>query len=179
MKNVNYVKNGDDLVKLTWYNGEPPKDLRVRQVYGVMFTEDGRIMLKIENKGDKKYYSLAGGTVETYDKDNVATLRREVIEEVNTELGEKTVVIGYQEVENDGKRPKYAQLRMAALIKQINEKRPDPDGGRIYDRLLTTPKKAIELLNWGGIGEILITEAVKIAKKQLGVKEFVDKDEYV
>ena len=74
------------MAKLTWYSNEVPNELRTRQVYGVIFTNDGRTLLKVETKNNGKVcYSLAGGTPEDYDKDRVETLRRELIEEVNGE----------------------------------------------------------------------------------------------
>ena len=45
----------------TWYNGEVPKDMKIKQVYGILFAQDGRVLLRIENIDNKKYYSLAGG----------------------------------------------------------------------------------------------------------------------
>lgn len=48
--------------------------------------------------------------------------------------------------------PAYAQVRMAALIREIGIKKPDPDNGRIYDRLMVSAEKAAELLNWGDVG---------------------------
>ena len=38
------------MVKITWRKGEVPKDLYVRQVYGIVFTNDGRLLLKVEDK---------------------------------------------------------------------------------------------------------------------------------
>ena len=35
--------------------------MEIRQVYGLIFTEDGRIMLKTEQKPDCVKFSLAGG----------------------------------------------------------------------------------------------------------------------
>ncbi len=177
--NVNYVKFGGKVIKLTWHYGLPSKRMQTRQVYGVIFAPDGRIMLKVSSENGKKEYSLIGGTTEDFDENMIATLTREVSEEVNTTLDEKIEIIGYQKVEGDGKPKPYAQVRMAAVIKQIFEKRPDIDGGEIYDRLLTTPEKAIKLLNWGTIGKKIIKRAVKIAKKQFNIALCCQKDEYV
>ena len=38
----------------TWYNGEVPTNLEVTQVYGVVFTEEGRILMKVEEKSKGK-----------------------------------------------------------------------------------------------------------------------------
>ena len=60
--------------------------------------------------------------------------------------------------EEDG-TPPYAQVRMAALINKIGKKRPDPDNGKTYDRLLVPPEKAAFLLNWGDVGHQQILAA--------------------
>lgn len=74
------------MVKFIWHNGEVPATLKVKQVYGLLFTKDGRMLVRIEKAPSGKNYSLAGGTPEAYDKDLEATLRREVIEEVTPKL---------------------------------------------------------------------------------------------
>ncbi len=163
----------------TWVDGPVPKDLQIKQVYGLLFTEDGRLLLRREVSNGKINYSLAGGTPEKFDKDVVATLRRECVEEVNTTLKGNVHVIGYQLVNEGGGIKPYAQLRMVAVIDKIGEKKPDPDGGQMYDRLLTTPERAIQLLNWGKVGESQVRGAVKIAKEKLGIKNFSEKEEFV
>ena len=52
-----------------WFDGEVPANIKIRQVYGLVFTKDGRMLMRIE---DGKY-SLAGGTPERFDKDKVET----------------------------------------------------------------------------------------------------------
>ena len=97
------------MVKFTWYNAEVPEGMKVRQVQGLIFTRDGRMLIKSEIIDGKKVYSLGGGTPEDYDVDREATLRRELLEEVNTTIFEPYYV-GYQTVEGDGDRPTYAQI---------------------------------------------------------------------
>ena len=74
------------MVKITWLKGEVPKDLYVRQVYGIVFTNDGRLLLKVEDKKGRTDYNFPGGTPENYDTNFESTLRREFEEEVNTTL---------------------------------------------------------------------------------------------
>jgi ADP-ribose pyrophosphatase YjhB (NUDIX family) len=167
------------MVSIVWHSGRVPESMQVRQVYGVIFTADGRTLLKVENKAKGKVYSLAGGTPEKFDSDRIATLKRELREEVNTEICDDIYLVGYQKISGDGDRPDYAQVRMTAMIKQIGEKQPDPDNGDTYDRLLTSPQKAIRLLNWGEVGEKLITEACKIAQEKFGLQFNCLEDEYV
>ena len=136
------------MVKMTWYYGEPPKDMTVRQVYAIVFDEQGRTMLKAENINNKMYYGMIGGTPENFDKDRIDTLKREYLEEVNTTLKDPIYLVGYQIIEGDKDLPPYAQIRMVAMIDKIGEKKPDPDNGKTFDRILTSPEKAIQLLGW-------------------------------
>lgn len=167
------------MIKLTWHEEKVPEGMQIRQVYAVAFAEDGRVILKIKNTEDGKSYSLAGGTPESFDKDNEATLRREYVEEINTTLQSKVCYLGYVLVEGDGDRAPYAQVRTTALIDKIGPRQPDPDGGEIYERVLVCPQKAIKLLNWGDIGRFIITKAVEVARAELGIEAYLDKDEYV
>ena len=48
----------------TWNNGNVPEGMKVTQVYGLVFTKDGRLLLRVEKKGDRIKYSLAGGKPE-------------------------------------------------------------------------------------------------------------------
>lgn len=166
------------MAKFTWYNGEVPTNLKITQVYGLIFTRDGRMLLKVENKKRGKVFSLAGGTPEDYDSDSQATLRRELIEEVNVTI-ETPITVGYQEVDEENGKPAYAQFRMTAIIDNIGPVLPDPDNGETYERLLTTPSRAIDLLGWGEVGKSQIEEAYRIAKEKLGLTEFSDLEEYI
>ena len=163
----------------TWHNGNVPEGMKVTQVYGLVFTKDGRMLLKVEKVGDKIMYSLAGGKPELEDNSREETLKREFLEEVNTTLQDGALVVGYQQVDEEDGSPPYAQMRMSAIIDSIGTRQPDPDTGKIYDRLLTTPKRAIELLNWGEVGESQVNEALRIAKEHLGLKEYSTKEEHV
>ena len=68
---------------------------------------------------------------------------------------------------------------MTAIIDNIGPVLPDPDNGETYERLLTTPSRAIELIGWGEVGEKQINEAYRIAKEKLGLTEFSGKEEYI
>ena len=163
------------MVKITWHNGAVPENLKVKQVYGLICTKDGRFLMKVENKPKGRVFSLGGGTPESFDKDSEATLRRELIEEVNTTI-KNPILIGYQKIDLCDGSPQFAQLRMVAVIDEIGPKQPDPDNGETYDRFLTNPQRVVELLNWGEVGKNQVEGAVKIAKEQLGV-EFTNLEE--
>ena len=158
-------------MKLEWIEEEVPSNLEVHQVYAVVFDKKGNVLLKGETKKDGRVvYSLAGGTPEAFDKNRIAALRREYIEEVNTTLKGPIYYIGYQYVDEENGTTPYAQVRMTAMIDSIGELKPDPDNGMTYERILVSPQKAIELLNWGDIGPKLVRKAVEVAKEKFGLK---------
>ena len=161
-----------------WHSGEVPENLKIKQVYGILFSTDGRVLLKCEVKRDGKCYSLAGGKPEAFDDGIEGTLRREVLEEVNCTIKEP-ILVGYQEVNEGNGIPPYAQVRMTAIVDKIGKLQPDPDNGETYERLLTPPQRAIELLNWGKEGRLQVEEALKIAQDKLGVKLVNSEDEYI
>jgi len=151
-------KRGDIVVKYTWYNNSVPTDLKVRQVYGIAFTEDGRIILRIENNK----YKLTGGKPEE-NESYEETLKREYIEELNVEL-DACHYLGYLLVEDNNE--KYAQVRMIARIKSIYENHIDPATDKMYGRKLVSIDKIKELLNYQDeAGNIMIDEAIEKAKE--------------
>lgn len=102
----------------------------VKQVYGIAFSNEGNIVLRV----DDSKYKLTGGKPEKYDKSFEETLKREYIEELNIEL-EDIYYLGYLLVEEDNNE-KYAQVRMIARIKNIGENKPDMDNGKTYKRFM-------------------------------------------
>ena len=167
------------MVKITWHFGEPPKDMKVRQVYAIVFDKTGRTLLKTEKFGNKTVYGMIGGTPEDFDADRIATLKREFLEEVNTTLKDPIFLVGYQVIDGDKDLPPYAQIRMVAMIDKIGKKQPDPDNGRTYDRILTTPEKAIKLLGWGEAAEKPIRRAFEIAQEEFNLKLTNFEDEWL
>lgn len=158
-------------MKLKWIEADVPQNLEVHQVYAVVFNNEGKILLKGEYKKDGKIrYSLAGGTPESFDKDRIATLRREYIEEVNTTLKDPIYYIGYQYVDEENGTSPYAQVRMTAMIDKIGKPQKDPDNGELYDRKLVYPNEAIKLLNWGEIGEKIVNKAVEVAERHFNLE---------
>lgn len=89
--------------QIRWIADAVPASMKIRQVYCVMFDRLGRVLLRVIHKPEGGVrYSLAGGRPEPFDADPEATCRRELLEEVNTEI-ETPLFIGYQLVnEEDG-----------------------------------------------------------------------------
>ena len=162
----------------TWHNGTVPENMEIRQVYGLIFSRDGRILLRVEDVNGVLKYSLAGGHPEVYDKGIEETIRRELLEEINITITEP-LLVGYQEVDDENQSPSYAQVRMTALIDSEGAVRPDLDNKKIYARLLVSPIRANDFLKWGEVGLAQINMAMDIASKAFGIKTFSDKEEYI
>lgn len=62
--------------KYTWIRMNVPKNLEAKQVYGIVFSDDGKILLRL----DDHKYKLTGGKPEE-NESYEETLRREYIEE--------------------------------------------------------------------------------------------------
>ncbi|MDO4220337.1 MAG: NUDIX domain-containing protein [Candidatus Saccharibacteria bacterium] len=146
------------MVKFIWHEAPIPKDMPITQVYGVLFTDDGRIMLRV----DKGFHGLVGGTPEP-NETHEETLHREVYEEVNCEISDLHY-LGYQTVIGDGEP--YAQLRYIAKLTKIGKNRPDLDGGKMCERILVPAEEAGDILDYGEEGKKIIAAAIKLAKAQ-------------
>jgi len=166
------------MAKITWENGLVPEGMEIKQVYGLIFTKDGRIMLRTEQKLDCVKFSLAGGHPESFDEGIEGTCRRELIEEINTTI-HQPVYVGYQLIDEEDGTPLYAQVRMTAVIDCIGPIRADPDNGKTYGRFLTSPDRASKLLNWGDVGYAQIYRAVEIIEREFGIKLKSSVEEYV
>ncbi len=152
------------MANYTWINNNVPNNLTVKQVYGIVFSNDGRTLLRIE---DNKY-KLTGGKPElneTFEE----TLKREYVEELNVEL-EQCYYLGYLLVEENDE--KYAQVRMIAKIKKINKKRPDLDTGKIYDRKLVNASNVKKYLKYKDeAGNLMIDDAICMAHNKYNFSE--------
>ena len=109
-----------------------------------------------------------GGTPEKEDGgDLVATLVREAFEENQVRVG-ATAYLGYQEVHRPG-RARYAQVRMAGVIEEFAPRAPDPDGGRVYRRLMTSLEAAPDVLGWGEPAVAQARAASRVAWREWGL----------
>lgn len=143
----------------TWFKEKVPSNLEVTQVYGIVFSSDGKVLLRLEDNN----YKLTGGHPEKMDNSFEDTLKREFMEEVNIELDD-IKYLGYLEINEDNK--KYAQVRMIARIKKVNELRPDLDNGKIYKRFLADRKNVKKYLNYPELaGNKMIDDAIEMANE--------------
>lgn len=119
-----------------------PKDGEFQRAHAVLVTKDGRVLLRYKN-GEVR--PTTGGHVDTGDENLEATLRREVLEEINCKI-ERCNYLGYLETMNDefGSHENWA--RYVALISEIMPAKPDPDreDNWIYGRVLVPLEKALE-----------------------------------
>ncbi len=166
------------MAEFRWIADPVPEGTEIRQVYGIILDRGGRVMLRVEKRPDRNTYTLAGGRPEPFDRGIEDTCCRELLEEINTEI-EPPVYIGCQLADEGDGTPEYAQVRMAALIRNIGEKRPDPDNGRTYDRYMVTPERAAELLGWGDVGYSQIMAAKETVYRMYGITEADVKEEWV
>ena len=146
------------MVKYSWIKGNLPKNYKVRQVYGIVFSNDCRIVLRIENNK----YKLTGGKPKNNELFE-ETLKREYIEELNIEI-DNISYLGYLLVEEND--DKYAQVRMIARVDKINDNRPDIDNGKLYGRFFSNLENVKKYLNYSDLaGNTMLDEAIEKAKE--------------
>jgi len=152
---------GEVAVEFTyvWHERPVPAGLEVRQVYGYLLCPRTARVL-IQDVGEGKF-NLPGGTPEVYDADMAATLVREAMEESQV-LVTTTAYLGYQEVFREAEPP-FAQVRMTGLIGQFGPRAPDPDGGRLFRRYMTSLQDAPAILGWGEPAVAQAAAAARIA----------------
>ena len=151
-------------VRYWWHEAPVPGGLEITQVYGwLLCPQTGRVLVQ----DDEGVFNLPGGTPEPEDADLAATLAREAFEENQVRVG-AMAYLGYQEVWRPGRAP-YAQVRMAAVIGGFAPRAPDPDGGRIYRRLMTSLDAAPGVLGWGDPAVAQARAASRVARRQWGL----------
>lgn len=147
-----------------WHEASVPDDLVITQVYGYLLCPATSRVLVQDDEGS---FNLPGGTPEPFDDDLVDTLVREAFEE-NQVVVTDSAYLGYQEVHRSGRAP-YAQVRMVGLIGSFEERRPDPDGGRTYRRLMTSLAEAPLVLGWGAPAVAQAKLAARVAEQVWGL----------
>ncbi|SIO89116.1 NUDIX hydrolase [Nocardiopsis sp. JB363] len=152
-------------ISYLWHGDEyPPADLPITQVYGYVFDDLGRVVVLYDE--ELGAWNLPGGTPEPeIDQDSVATLEREVWEEVQVRFDDP-VYLGYQSVSEAGGPPLRAQLRMAARLVEVGERTPDPDNGRVHIRRRCSLPEAERLLDWGAPAQEQFKGAAKVAEQR-------------
>lgn len=151
-------------MRYVWHEVPVPSGLVITQVYGYLLCpRTGRVLVQ----DDDGAFRLPGGKPEPADADLSATLVREAFEENQVRVG-AAAYLGYQEV----RRPRgvsYAQVRMAGVIEEFAPRAPDPDGGRVYRRLMTSLGTAPSVLGWGLPGVLQSRAAARVARLEWGL----------
>jgi 8-oxo-dGTP diphosphatase len=143
-----------------WHEAPVPAGLQVTQVYGYLICrETGRVLVQ----DDDGVFNLPGGKPEPGDSGLEGTLAREALEENQVRVG-ASAYLGYQEVRRAGRAP-YAQVRMAGVIEEFADRAPDPDGGRVYRRLMTSLADAPAVLGWGEPSVLQARAAGRVARE--------------
>lgn len=135
------------MTKVLWHAfRRPPEWMEVRQVYAFIMDNSGSFFVQ----EDDGRFNLPGGKPEVFDGDEIATLRRECLEESQVATcGEE--YLGFAEVdEEDGCSP-YAQLRYLARVYRLDPVAPDPANGRTYSRRFIPLNEVPDTLGWGAI----------------------------
>ena len=96
-----------------------------------------------------------------------ATLAREAMEESQV-LVTMAAYLGYQDVRRGEDRP-FAQVRMAGLIDRFGPRAPDPDGGRLLRRFMTSLDNAPAVLGWGEPAVAQAAAAARVAAQLWGL----------
>lgn len=161
------------MCKYVWIKNEMPTNMEVKQVYGIVFSEEGKILLRVDNHK----YKLTGGHPEEKDNCLEDTLKREFMEELNVEI-EDIFYLGYLLVEEDNNQ--YAQVRMIAKINKINDIRPDTDNGKVYQRYVVNQNNAKNYLDYKDLaGNQMIDDAIKLANENYIFSNINDKEYFI
>lgn len=160
------------MTKFTWKKEPVPSCLKVKQVYGIIFTNDFRIVLRVED-GKMK---LTGGKP-VYRESYEETLKREYIEELNIEIDD-IFYLGYLLVEESDEQ--YAQVRMIGRIKSVHAIRPDIDTRKTYLRFLVTLNNVKKYLDYSDrAGNFMIDDAIMFSKQNYKINEISELEEFI
>lgn len=143
----------------TWIKTEKIEDYSpVSQVYGIIFNEDNEIL--ICRSSETADWQIPGGHPEereTFEE----TLKREVLEEVDTEI-EEIKPLGVIKVEfSDGDNVTY-QSRFTAKLKKLLPQTPDPANNSVWERKFVPEIEVTNYVKWGETGKAMFRDAISI-----------------
>ena len=70
-------------------------------------------------------------------------------------------------------------VSLSQIADKIGIRKPDPDNGRIYDRLMVSAERAAELLDWGDVGTAQVMKARDIICQKYGIRDTGKPEEWV
>ncbi len=133
-----------------------------KQSYGICFYEDKLVIVFGFFGGKEREWGFIGGKREegeTFEE----TLRREIKEESNMEVL-YFLPIGYQKVTNTTDKSFKYELRYVCKVKPFGPFVSDP-AGVVTEIKYIDPKDYKKYVNWGKIGDRLVTRALELLPK--------------
>ena len=159
------LKTKSKTYEIIWHDSTDFSKIKpVTQVYGICFTQDGKICI-IRNKGGvgkmmtEGHWSLPDGTPEKNETFK-QTLIREVDEEADINIQHLTR-LGYQTVQDKKTKKKIYQLRYTAIISKITKQTMDPAEKIILERKFIKQENFLKYVKWGNTGKFMIAKAIK------------------
>ena len=147
-------------IKYTWIETpDVEKYTPITQVYGIVFNDNGEILICRESKDGK--WIIPGGHPEKGESLE-DTLKREVSEEVDIEvLDIKPLGVVKVEFSDDLGKVIY-QSRFIAKFSKFKPQTPDPANGKTWERKFIPVDKITEYVKWGEIGDAMFKKAIKV-----------------
>lgn len=143
--------------KLNVYSLDDYKELpEIDQVQAVCFLDANQVVFYKNREG---WIGNPGGGIES-DETIEDTIKRELVEEAQLGLLDWRT-IGYESIlhlDKPEEKNTHYFLRAVAKVRLIDKKIDDPDGKAI-ERIITPLEDAVQTLNWGKKGEILVNLA--------------------
>lgn len=133
---------------------------KVKQVYGYLFDDEGRLLIVNPNSS----WRLPGGGVEEKDDSYEDTLIRESMEEADAEI-ENLVPMGYIKViplEKNSQEEVHYLLRYVGKVVKLNEQTIDEAIGEIGERKFIDPKNFLDYIDWGNLGMDILDYAMEV-----------------
>ena len=150
------------IVTNTWIKtSEIEKYSPITQVYGVIFDDEGNILIGRESKYGS--WIIPGGHPEKGESIE-ETLKRELLEEVDVEI-ENIKPLGVQKVtfpDDSDKNKAIYQVRCIAKLKKLNPQTPDPANGNTWEREYVLSNQITEYVKWGKTGEAMFNDAIEL-----------------
>ncbi len=149
---MNYPKSSYNFkgnqVTVTWMRDDDlAKYNPITQVYAVVFNHKGEILVARESSDGE--WQIPGGKPENGESIE-ATLRRELLEEVDVKAG-NVYPLGAQKTEMPGNPNKeegdlFYQLRCVVELEELLPQTLDPDRGNIWERVFVPAEKITEYI---------------------------------
>jgi len=151
-----YLYNGTR-VKNTWIKTtEIEKYSPITQVYGIIFDDEGKILIGRDSKGGS--WIIPGGHPEKGESVE-ETLKREVLEEVDVEIN-NIKPLGVQKATFPDDPDKSKVVYQVRCTPQT----PDPANDSTWERKFVSSEKINKYVKWGSTGAAMFEDAISLFK---------------